>query len=237
MIEKITKINNPLTIIAIFAGLAEVAGTVALGFLAAEAQAVFIWFVMLFPAALVLLFFLTLNFNAKVLYAPSDFKDESNFLDTLGVSRDLEKIQKELNKAEKEIAERISEIKSENEKAKLSAVVRRELGAVSENIEAARFSVSNFAFENQTPEVFTEGKLLQFELLKNDVLSALKTAPENGLEFQELYKSLKAKRNISPAVLKSVLEKLVTKKVIQTVPQTERRHPAGMNAGAFKIVE
>lgn len=216
MIEKITKINNPLTIIAIFAGLAEIAGTVALGFLAGETQQIFIWFVMLFPAVLVLLFFLTLNFNAKVLYAPSDFKDEKNFLNTLGVSKNLEKIQKELKTAEKEIVSRVlSEIKNENdiEQTRLSAIVKKELEPVQENVEAVRFSVSNFATENSA-EVFTEGKFLQFDLIKQDVLSALRNAPNKSLEFQEIYNSLKSKRNISPNLLKNVLAKLVSKQLI-----------------------
>lgn len=219
MIEKITKINNPLTIIAIFAGLAEVAGTVALGFLAGETQQIFIWFVMLFPAVLVLLFFLTLNFNAKVLYAPSDFKDEKNFLNTLGVSKNLEKIQKELKSAEKEIVSRVlSEIKNENdiEKTKLSAIVKKELEPVQENVAAVRFSVSNFATENLSAEVFTEGKFLQFDLIKQDVLNALKNAPQKSLEFQEIYNSLKSKRNISQNLLKNILAKLVSKQLINT---------------------
>lgn len=73
-------VRNPLTVISIFAGLAEVSATVALPQLSAGAQELFIWFVMLFPALLVLLFFLTLWTRHHVLYAPSDFVDESNFM-------------------------------------------------------------------------------------------------------------------------------------------------------------
>lgn len=35
---------------------------------------------MLFPVLLILLFFLTLNFNHKVLYSPGDFQDERHFV-------------------------------------------------------------------------------------------------------------------------------------------------------------
>jgi len=80
MIEKIKFIRNPLTIIAIFAELAEMAGVSALGLLNEELQKIFIWFVMIFPTLLVILFFITLNFNSKALYASSDFRDESNFI-------------------------------------------------------------------------------------------------------------------------------------------------------------
>ena len=74
------KISNPLTIIGIFAGIAEVAGTVVFPLVSQELQHVFIWYVMGLPVFLVLAFFITLNFNPKVLYAPSNFADENNFL-------------------------------------------------------------------------------------------------------------------------------------------------------------
>jgi hypothetical protein len=80
MIEKIGHIKNPLTIIAIFAGLAEVSGTAILPFISDINQSIFIWYLILFPSFLVIFFFITLNFNHKVLYAPSDYKDEENFL-------------------------------------------------------------------------------------------------------------------------------------------------------------
>ncbi|MCG7851370.1 MAG: winged helix-turn-helix domain-containing protein [Methanosarcinaceae archaeon] len=89
MIEKIRFIKNPLTIIAIFAGLAEIAGTSALALVDKDLQSIFLWFVMGFPFLLVCLFFLTLNFNPTVLYAPSDFQDEQNFLHILLSRRKL----------------------------------------------------------------------------------------------------------------------------------------------------
>ena len=80
MLESIKKISNPLTIIAIFAGLAEISGTIVLPLLKDQSQFLYVWFLMGFPILLIVLFFLTLNFNHKVLYAPSDFRDEDNFL-------------------------------------------------------------------------------------------------------------------------------------------------------------
>ena len=70
------RIKNPLTIIGLFAGIAEVAGTAVLPLVSTELQKFFIWYVMGFPILLVVLFFFTLNRNPKVLYAPSDFVDE-----------------------------------------------------------------------------------------------------------------------------------------------------------------
>jgi hypothetical protein len=80
MTENVRRIRNPLTIIGIFCALAEVGGTVVLPFVIKENQVYYMWFLMIFPVLLVVFFFLTLNFNSKVLYAPSDFQDESNFL-------------------------------------------------------------------------------------------------------------------------------------------------------------
>ena len=79
MTEKIKSISNPLTIIAIFAALAEINATVSIGLVDKDLQSVFIWFVILFPSLLVILFFATLNFNTKVIYAPSDYKDDQSF--------------------------------------------------------------------------------------------------------------------------------------------------------------
>ena len=113
MIEKIRKISNPLTIIAIFAGLAEISGTVVLPFLEGDSQAIYLWFLMLFPVLLVVLFFITLNFNYKVLYAPSDFQDEDNFLKLFGkptFEEKAEKISSELSASE-ESGTRIDDLK------------------------------------------------------------------------------------------------------------------------------
>ncbi|MBW9062351.1 hypothetical protein JNB71_03370 [Rhizobium herbae] len=73
-------IKNPLTIIAIFAGLSEISGTVVLPLIAAENQFYFMWFVMAFPMLLVGAFFCILLMNYRVLYAPSDFKNEDHFV-------------------------------------------------------------------------------------------------------------------------------------------------------------
>lgn len=78
-------VKNPLSVIAIFAGVAEISGTSVLPFISPENQYLYIWFLMLFPSALVVLFFLTLNWNHKALYAPSDYKSDESFLE--GVNR------------------------------------------------------------------------------------------------------------------------------------------------------
>ncbi|MFA7346503.1 MAG: hypothetical protein WCZ86_01965 [Desulfurivibrionaceae bacterium] len=101
MVEKIGPIKNPLTIIAIFAAIAEISGTVVLPFIAPTNQSLYVWFLIIFPILLIVLFFLTLNFNHKVLYAPSDYQNEDNFLRSLPKATFAEKVLK----IEAEIAE------------------------------------------------------------------------------------------------------------------------------------
>jgi DNA-binding CsgD family transcriptional regulator len=75
------KVSNPLTIVAIFAGLAEAFATVALVYLPHDVQQMFVYFVMAFPVLLVILFFAVLVWNHSVLYAPGDFQNESMYME------------------------------------------------------------------------------------------------------------------------------------------------------------
>jgi len=86
VLDKIRRVENPLTIIGVFAGITEVAAAIALPCLSAEIQHTFVWFLIIFPFFLVLAFFLTLNFNPPVLYAPGDYRDDKNFLEALSLS-------------------------------------------------------------------------------------------------------------------------------------------------------
>lgn len=77
------KISNPLTVVAVFSGLAEAFATVALVNVPHDIQQLFVYFVMAFPTLIVLLFFAVLNWNPTVLYAPSDFEDQAMYLELL----------------------------------------------------------------------------------------------------------------------------------------------------------
>lgn len=80
-------ISNPLTLIAIFAGLAETTAVSVLPFLEPNIQSTFVWFVMLFPALLVGLFFAVLWWKSQNLYAPADYRDDSSYLHVHGTQR------------------------------------------------------------------------------------------------------------------------------------------------------
>lgn len=74
------RITNPMTVIAIFATLSETSAAVSLPFLDNEEREIYIWFLISFPFYLLLLFFATLNFNYRSLYAPSDFEKGKHFI-------------------------------------------------------------------------------------------------------------------------------------------------------------
>lgn len=59
--------SNPVTPIAIFAGMVEIVGVIVLPSFSAHLQDVFIWFLIAFPVLVVALYFATLNFNPRVL--------------------------------------------------------------------------------------------------------------------------------------------------------------------------
>lgn len=106
--ESFKQVSNPLTVIAIFAGLAEIAMTIALTYISPDLQRIFIWFIMGFPTLLVLLFFATLNWNYRVLYAPSDFRNDEGWLATLNSrleSKDLQNISAGVANAEEIVKE------------------------------------------------------------------------------------------------------------------------------------
>lgn len=77
------RITNPMTIIGIFALISETSAAVSLPFLDNTEREIYIWFLISFPFYLLLLFFITLNFNYLSLYAPSDFDNDDHFLKAL----------------------------------------------------------------------------------------------------------------------------------------------------------
>ncbi|TQV84395.1 tetratricopeptide repeat protein [Aliikangiella coralliicola] len=75
--------TNPLGIIALFVFFIEAISTFSLKILAdthSEYVSALVYFIILFPSAIAVMFFLTLWCKREALFAPGDFKDESNFL-------------------------------------------------------------------------------------------------------------------------------------------------------------
>lgn len=72
-----------MTVIAIFATLSETSAAISLPFLENTEREVYVWFLISFPFYLLLLFFVTLNFNYRSLYAPSDYEKGEHFINAL----------------------------------------------------------------------------------------------------------------------------------------------------------
>ncbi|MFZ3281483.1 hypothetical protein [Pseudomonas sp.] len=80
MLKIKSKITNPMTVIAIFAAISEASAAVSLPFLNNDDREFYVWFLITFPFYLLFLFFMTLNFNYRSLYSPSDFETDKSFL-------------------------------------------------------------------------------------------------------------------------------------------------------------
>lgn len=183
MIDRIKKVNNPLTIIAIFAGLAEVAGTIALGIVDKSLQSTFVWFVMGFPVVLVLFFFLTLNFNPSVLYAPSDFENEEFFYKMIAgkhkLDEEFQNIIDLINKSKDEITKEAvskAKISAQNGQEKIEELINSRF----EKIENALLETKNSAVEIAIP--FDLNNLPNSEL-QSRIIECLANNPDSNLRL------------------------------------------------------
>lgn len=152
MLEKIRGIQNPLTIIALFAALAEIASTAALAAVSNELQPIFIWFVMGFPTLLVVAFFVTLNFNPKVLYAPSDFRTDESFLQMSSgewqMNKTFRSLTDQLEESTRKILEEsVKELGEANsrERERIVGTISRQMGLLREKVESTRESAVEIA--------------------------------------------------------------------------------------------
>jgi hypothetical protein len=215
MVEKIKAVNNPLTIIAIFAALAEVAGTAALAAVDKELQRTFVWFVMGFPTLLVALFFITLNFNPKVLYAPSDFRNEENFINTLigtqRVSMSLDEVKRQFEEAKSQIlSQAIEQVTAANsvEGAKLENILDPQLKRIEAGIESARQTAQEVAYDVSTTtysRTYVLARILGFMVGRDK--------PMTAAEIVHYARSF----NVSPDATAHSLEYLVDRGIVKKV--------------------
>ncbi|MFC1650141.1 helix-turn-helix domain-containing protein [Candidatus Latescibacterota bacterium] len=219
MVENIRAVQNPLTIIAIFAALAEIAGTVALSLIVSEFQSVFIWFVMLFPIFLVACFFLTLNFNPQVLYAPSDFKNEENFLEIIVGSRriteNLKTIDMDLDNFKQDFASKyIKKLDSLRDKdAKLESDIVKRIELISGQIEKTLQSSEELSSE-LTTGIYTHSHF------QTQIVKFMEQADE-PVEIGEIAKTL---GNSKAATLRA-LERMISRGFVESVAVDKSSRP------------
>ncbi|TKJ86061.1 hypothetical protein PaeCFBP13512_19700, partial [Paenibacillus sp. CFBP13512] len=183
-----TRVQNPLTIIAIFAGIAEIAGTTVLLGLPLEIQKIFVWFVIIFPFLLVGAFFTVLLFKHRVLYAPSDFSNEEHFIALLQERYTAKQAIAETN----DIVDELKELtKSHASNSEVLDVVRKRLVEIEgelenttlmyENDKNINFNYDN-KFNNLQHTISMKLNLLMYEKI-NELLKA--HYPE-GKTFSEI---------------------------------------------------
>ena len=176
MIEKIKGVGNPLTIIAIFAALAEVMGTISLGLIDKSLQPTFIWFIILFPTILVVLFFLTLNFNTRSIYAPSDFRNEDIFKSLLLNERI--KPDEKISTDKEYVAKTAKELGIDENKAVplTSSETVNLLFSLRYNIEKelVRLSNTHLQLDNRKGIIQSLGQLVQAEVIDMTQLNAIR---------------------------------------------------------------
>lgn len=93
-------VKNPLAVVAIFAGISEVAMSITLIQLPEDCQKIFIWFVMLFPALLVVIFFFILYTKPAVLFSPSDYKEDETYISSIRRANNMTEVDRRLKRLE-----------------------------------------------------------------------------------------------------------------------------------------
>jgi len=209
MLEQMKSVSNPLTIIALFAALAEIAGTVAIKLVAPELQPTFIWFVMIFPTLIVVLFFVTLNFNAKVLYAPGDFKNEENYFAALNAKQSLgiEKVQAMIAEAKTEIISEVMETIPANgadEKRKIEEVVQNKLEPVQSFAGALRES-SDYSLLSSISAKDNNQQMYVWRFLETEARPTT-------------LKEIASKLNLHEYAVSIILFSLLQKRVVKEIP-------------------
>lgn len=166
----VKKISNPLTIIGMFAVLAEIAGTVVLPILNGnDNQDKFIWYVMFFPVFLVILFFITLWTVPKNLYGPKDYSNEDNFIKIMSakysVDDSLQHIEDEISKLSKIVQDNSnSNISEDKSIAEFYKSLIDRLNAI--NIKLAETKEINNNIETNISNTLPKSAILQFRVIK-----------------------------------------------------------------------
>ena len=129
--EAIGRVKNPLTMVAVFAAISEVAMAFVITKLTDKLQEIFIWFVMGFPTVLVFIFFFVLYRKPAVFFSPGDYKSEELYVSSISVSKPDESINLRLRKLE----ETLTTVQDFLEKAKLGSATQGEFAEVRRTIQ------------------------------------------------------------------------------------------------------
>ena len=105
--SKIILARNPLGIISLFVFFIEAIATVSLNIaIETEYAGNIVWFIILFPTLIVLLFFITLWTKRESLYSPMEFREDKSFLELF---RKVDRLEVKQKIAEIDFAQQQSE--------------------------------------------------------------------------------------------------------------------------------
>lgn len=217
----VKKISNPLTIIGMFAVLAEIAGTVVLPILNGnDNQDKFIWYVMFFPVFLVILFFITLWTVPKNLYGPKDYSNEDNFIkimsDKYSVDDSLQHVEDEISKLSKIVQDNSnSNITEDKSIAEFYKSLIDRLNAI--NIKLAETKEINNNIETNISNTVPKSAILQFKVIKyieeNPNCSAQNIAEQFNLSIKTVRNMLHKFINEGILIRIGTNKKVIYKKV------------------------
>jgi hypothetical protein len=150
-----------------------------------------------------------------VLYAPSDFKNEENFLSTLigtqRVSQSLDEVTRQVEEAKSQIlSQAVEQVTAAGsaERAKLESILDRQLKRMEAKIESARQTVEDVtadATEAATRQSYLESIVLTILMLKKGPLSPTQMA------------RFRLESGLSPSGLSALLAGLVDRGLVEKV--------------------
>jgi len=154
-----------------------------------------------------------LNFNPTALYAPSDYKNEENFLKFARHHRALELSLDQINEQlEKTKAELVDQLKDEagklgtSESDRISKIAVDQINLISRYVESARVIGEDFASTADSP--------LPHSALQADILKFLATTPE-GKSASEIGNALR----MSEAATHRAASKLAKRGLLEVSPE------------------
>ena len=192
--------RNPLGIIALFIFLIYGMTAIVLGWsaevLALDNQTRLVWFMVIFPVIVLIVFFWLVTRHHTKLYGPGDFRSDDSFLRGVGSAPPKalgERLEKEVAEAseERDTSEQTAEVSEEQEKPEQDATSRDNAhdpaptkGRGRANASATRYGSGNHRESQRVSRDATTGRFLQ---RSRAVSEAFLT---EGLVFQQLQEEL-----------------------------------------------
>lgn len=159
------KVSNPLTIIAIFASITEVAGSVVV---ATNDNPILVWFFVLFPTLLVIGTFWVLIKKKDAFFFPSDFQSDESYLSLFSRTKEI---------STSELSRIYDELNEVNDPSNLENDIRNLKESVNESLMRIEELTKPRSFVNKATEI-KGNKFIEIELqvLIKEALSRLGTA-------------------------------------------------------------